>query len=111
MKQRNQETLTQFVQKLNNSYVPSVDEGKVTLRFSFKDETDTYQDREPTPEELTDVGFHKGYVDEHPEGSDRGGYVPYVEHVETFQYTEDGKENHYRAYHDENFGEWLPWGG
>ena len=48
---------------------PEVDKGKVTL----------YRD---TPEGEVEVPLPegaKGYVDAHPEGSDRGGYVPWLE--------------------------------
>lgn len=44
------------------------------------------------PDEL---GITDGYLHEHPEGSDRGGYVPTV-------FTASGS-----AYYDENAGEWF----
>jgi hypothetical protein len=52
--------------------IPSVKKGVVTLISSLD---------EQLLEQVvaTQMGITKMYVDEHPEGSDRGGYVPYVE--------------------------------
>lgn len=47
---------------------------------------------------LSDFGITEAYLEEHPEGSDRGGYVPTV-----FRYTPGAKET---AYYMELDGEW-----
>ena len=56
---------------------PKTNKGEVTL-----------EDQDGNPLEVEG----KGYVDEHPEGSDRGGYVPYWERGEeqAFYEEEDG---------------------
>ena len=77
-----------LAQRLNEARIwPNTERGKVTL---FK------QDEEGDATEEKVVGFDgEGYVDEHPEGSDRGGFVPYWE---------SGGE---KAYHYEPDGEWY----
>jgi hypothetical protein len=54
-----------------------------------------YTSRQPTVEEFKELGLDPndlGCVEEHPEGSDRGGYVPTLNNG---------------CYYDENGGEWL----
>lgn len=58
--------------------VPSVDQGNVTLQRYADDDTDYQNPVDLSPMELQSLGFQRAYVDAHPEGSDRGGYVPYV---------------------------------
>ena len=48
-----------------------------------------------TDDELKSMGFVEGYVEAHPEGADRGGYVPTVHTANEC------------AYFDENAGEWY----
>lgn len=60
--------------KLNEGgFTPETDEGAVTL-VTEEDQSE----RPATEEELADLGFARGYVDAHPEGADRGGWVPFV---------------------------------
>ncbi len=49
----------------------------------------------PAEEETVALGIVDGSVEAHPEGADRGGYVPYV-------YTEDEEAYYYD-------GEWQEW--
>ena len=79
-----------FADKLNEAGVhPSTDSGKVVGLLR--------DDSELSDEELVALGLDPGdlgSVCEHPEGSDRGGYVPFVG----------------RVYYDENGGVWRPGG-
>jgi len=92
-------TYATFAALLNDfDLLPVCDEGKVSLDVH----TDLPPGRSPGWEDLHlllehGVGFEKGYLGEHPEGSDRGGYVPYV-------VAKDGQT----AYYCENEGEWYP---
>ena len=73
-----------IVNKLNElSVVPECDGGKVTLlRYTNDDYDETRKLNEAELTELATLGVvpdengHFGCVGEHPEGSDRGGYVP-----------------------------------
>lgn len=75
--QEKREALEAFETALNDgNFAPNVEEGQVTsLRVSTQDE-----EREATPEEVEALGFEDGCIEAHPEGSDRGGYVPFVYH-------------------------------
>lgn len=70
---------------------PEVAKEKVSLHVWTDDD---YENSRPlTPQELTDLGVSNTYVGAHPEGSDRGGYVPWVETNDgqtTFYYGEYG---------------------
>jgi len=76
-----------FVKSLNDAGVyPMVCEGEVTL---------VKEDDEGNEVEvaLSEFNIIKGYVDEHPEGSDRGGFVPWVrlnDDVEAYHMENDG---------------------
>jgi len=76
------------------NFFPVVSQGQVTLgKYALDDES--YQtELAATDEELSELGFQKGYVAAHPEGSDRGGYVPTI-------FCESGA-----YYYDEGAGEW-----
>ena len=64
-----------FAKKLNaGNFQPETSGGQVELAATDEDG----QDRTFTDEELAETGYHHGYVDGHPEGADRGGYVPFV---------------------------------
>jgi len=67
---------------------PSVHKGVVTLTKEVARGEGWVEDQDvPLPEGC------KGYVDEHPEGSDRGGYCPFVElpsGASVFYYEGDG---------------------
>lgn len=86
--------------KLNELLViPECDGGKVTLeRYTDTDYDETRPLNESELAELAAVGVvpdssgHFGCVDEHPEGSDRGGYVPMLNDPEfTFYYENSGE--------------------
>lgn len=84
-----------FAELLNeNELVPSCKRGKVTLQVVSPEDEDAYV--KASAEVLERVGFKSGYVEAHPEGSDRGGYVPTV-------YSRDEEV----AYYDENGDGWL----
>jgi hypothetical protein len=72
----------------------SSNKGKVTLM----QEDDEGNEKEFSLEALgyTEVS---SYIDSHPEGSDRGGYVPYVEAV-------GPDKKHYNVYYYEHDG-WI----
>lgn len=58
---------------------PVVNKGKVTLEWTDETFDDSVFDN------------YEGWVEEHPEGSDRGGYRPYVEvNGEGLAYNENG---------------------
>ena len=87
-------TLADKLNELNA--FPEVEGGQVKL-LVWTDPPTYEQDRPATDEELKALGIdpsEPGYVTDHPEGSDRGGFVPFV-------YA--GKES---AFHSENDGEW-----
>lgn len=72
--------------------VPYCERGQVTL-VKYDVNSRNYTN---VPQEVIDrLGVVEGYIDEHPEGSDRGGYVPTV-------FAGDDA-----AYYDENEGEWV----
>ena len=73
--------------------VPNQDNDCVDLLVVFQEND---EEREPTQEELSAVGFKKCRLEAHPEGSDRGGYVPTA-------YSVEGQT----AYYDENGGGWV----
>lgn len=75
------------------SFVPSVDDGEVRLLVSTEGEQ-----REATDEELVALGVNRLYLDSHPEGADRGGYVPFVEFKKQHE-TDGGGTDHYRSFH------------
>jgi hypothetical protein len=57
---------------------PEVDGGLV-VALTFYDDQNYDEPREPTPEEYERLGLNPDYlgcVEPHPEGADRGGYVP-----------------------------------
>jgi hypothetical protein len=67
-------------------------QGKVTLEFWADDRF--FATRKATAEELETLGLDQsdhGYVEGHPEGSDRGGYVPTLTNG---------------CYYDEGAGDW-----
>lgn len=71
----------QLANRLNEGgFEPVVEEGAATLRvtFGFDDKGHYLGDRPATDQELADLGFERGFVEAHPEGRKRGGYVPYV---------------------------------
>lgn len=81
-----------FADLLNlKGLVPRCREGQVTLGSRY-DDADVTLFRD----DLDKVGFLRGYLEEHPEGSDRGGYVPTV-------FSKDGQT----AYYDETGCCWL----
>ena len=55
------------------NFQPDVCEGTVYLVVE-----DENEERPATEEELAALKFDRGFVDAHPEGADRGGYVPFV---------------------------------
>jgi uracil phosphoribosyltransferase len=64
---------------------PAVSKGVVTL---MREKETEQEEVVPLPDGA------KAYVDSHPEGSDRGGYVPYVElasGVSVYYYEGDGE--------------------
>jgi len=71
-------TSKELVKKLNGDgdeikpYIPVMREGQVVSFFQCNDAD------EEVPFTLADLGVDKGWLDEHPEGEDRGGYVPFV---------------------------------
>lgn len=71
-------TSIELVKKLNGDgdelkpYIPVLEEGKVVSFIKFDDDDDE------VPFTLADLDVDKGWLDEHPEGADRGGYVPFV---------------------------------
>ena len=69
---------------------PVENEGKVTLVHAPPDKEDL------TKAELAALKVSKVYLSAHPEGSDRGGYVPYVRF-------KDGS----KIYYMELDGEWF----
>jgi len=77
-----------LVQKLNSAkvYAESLGKGKVRL---FVDDPNTGEETDVTDQYPGAVL----YVDEHPEGSDRGGYVPWIEMggQQAFYYEPDGE--------------------
>ena len=87
-----------FATLLNeNNLLPTCRKGQVTLvRTEYDAESCCWEETQTSQEDLDKVGFLEGYVEEHPEGSDRGGFVPTV-------YSKDGQT----AYHDENAGVWY----
>ncbi|RKZ86256.1 MAG: hypothetical protein DRQ39_05955 [Gammaproteobacteria bacterium] len=88
---------------------PETNQGQVVaLVRSYREDGVSYE--EPLDvEQLAELGVDPslGYVDDHPEGSDRGGYVPYVLCVATYT-TTYSDTNHYRVRFDENANEWFP---
>jgi hypothetical protein len=87
-------------QKLNELLVvPECDGGKVTLeRYTDTDYEETRPLNEEELAELAALGVvpdnngHFGCLDEHPEGSDRGGYVPTLnDSASTFYYEPSGE--------------------
>ena len=87
-----------FATLLNeHNFLPSCRKGQVTLvKTAYDAESCCWEECGTTQEDLDKVGFLEGYVEGHPEGSDRGGFVPTV-------YSKTGQT----AYHDENAGEWY----
>jgi hypothetical protein len=82
-----------------NHFVPVVQKGQVTLAKTAYDAESgcyDYDESETTQEDLEKVGFLEGWLEEHPEGSDRGGYVPTV-------FFKNGQSSYYH----ENAGEWY----
>jgi hypothetical protein len=75
----------------SNDIVPECAKGRVSL--VRRDDSDEFIPL--ALEELSSIGFIEDYVEEHPEGSDRGGYVPTI-------HTSDEC-----AYYDESAGEWY----
>ena len=76
--------------RLNAAEVhPKVSEGKVVGLFRYGPDNETEID---VP--MAEFGITDGYIDAHPEGSDRGGYVPFV--------FADKVSSHY----DETGGDW-----
>lgn len=78
-----------------NQFYADINKGEVTLYTDCVDDDgrEVACGRMITPEELDKIGFTESYVDDHPEGSDRGGYVPYLEASgHTFFYYENAGE-------------------
>lgn len=110
--QERQEANKRVRQTLNERKLkPDAGEGKVELvteRFVPGDRLrgDRYEQDEVDCQALArELGFEHfaGFVEEHPEGSDRGGYVPTVHFYNGDNpYGDDAVDAHY----DENFGEW-----
>jgi hypothetical protein len=66
-----------LVEKLNDGdFFPEVEQGTVLL-YKYVD-SDFDESRVATSEELEELAFERGSVEAHPEGADRGGYVPTV---------------------------------
>jgi hypothetical protein len=64
-----------FAEKLNaGKFEPKVSSGAVSLVV----DNPRPVGRPATAAELEAVGFSHGHLDDHPEGADRGGYVPFV---------------------------------
>lgn len=63
-------------------------------------------DEDLTEEQLVELGIDPslGYLDDHPEGRDRGGYVPYVVSVHKFEV--GGNEYNWTVYFYEPDQEW-----
>lgn len=75
------------------NFFPIVEEGNVTLGKYALDDEDYQTELAATDEELSELGFQRAYVGAHPEGADRGGYVPtLVCETGTFFYQEEGGE-------------------
>lgn len=75
---------------------PSIEEGQIAYLYTY-DKADKWSETEVplTDEQYAELGLDKddlGCLDDHPEGADRGGYVPTLN---------DG------TYYDENCGEWC----
>jgi hypothetical protein len=79
-------TSAELVKKLNASewegpgygpFIPVPSEGKI-VSFYRLNEFMRDDDDGQIPYTLADLGVDKGWLDEHPEGADRGGYVPFV---------------------------------
>lgn len=74
----------ELVEKLNRFRVRStVSKGVVTLKAGDLDSL--CDEEEPVTEQefsdfLTEMATYEAYLDEHPEGSDRGGHVVWVKH-------------------------------
>jgi len=64
---------------LNSKHAsPEIQRGRI-VALSFYDDRNYDEPREPTPEEYEFLGLNPdelGYIEPHPEGADRGGYVP-----------------------------------
>lgn len=68
----------EFAEKLNaGKFVPKVNEGTVSLLVQPLGH-EMSSEQPATEEELAALGFDRGFVDGHPGGVDRGGYVPFV---------------------------------
>lgn len=74
-----------------NNMMPKCAKGRVSLvKYTEDDEYIPL-----TTDELRSIDFTEGYIEAHPEGVDRGGYVPTVHTANEC------------AYYDENAGEWY----
>lgn len=90
-------TNDEFAEKLNEFGVqPSIDEGQVVSLFTWSEEDDEEEQVDLTDEQEKELGIQdgfNGYLVAHPEGSDRGGYVPCISEPNL-------------VYYDENAGRW-----
>jgi len=60
-----------------NPFIAVIEEGKV-IGFIREELKDQEVEEVEMPYSLADSGVDKGWLDEHPEGADRGGYCPFV---------------------------------
>jgi len=67
-------------------YSPATMRGKVTLVQNF------YKDDTWDHEEVVTNYSGEGYLEDHPEGADRGGYVPYWERGDATAYYSSNEE-------------------
>jgi hypothetical protein len=91
--------LTEELEKLEAQ--PNVEKGQVeSVEVTQDGSTKTLS----LGELATQLGFSgaEGYVDEHPEGSDRGGFVPTL-----FFFGKSEGRKPENAFYDENGGEWT----
>jgi hypothetical protein len=85
--------------------------GRVTRLYRYYEvEKGVWAEEDLTEEQLAELGVDPelGHLDEHPEGSDRGGYVPFVLSTHTWKLEGTDREYQYRVYFDEGAGEWFP---
>jgi hypothetical protein len=89
---------------------PETSEGRVVVLTSRRREDGVDYEEALDAEDFTRLGVDPslGYVDEHPEGSDRGGYVPFVLCTATYALSGSDEKYNYRVYWDENANEWFP---
>lgn len=85
--------------------------GRVTRLYRYYEvEKGVWAEEDFTEEQLAELGVDPelGYLDDHPEGADRGGYVPFVLSTHTWKLESTGNEYQYRVYFDQGGGEWFP---